>query len=89
MHRLALWWFLLISASSIFITAADKLAARCGRRRVPECVLMWLAVLGGGVAMYLTMRLIHHKTKKAKFMWGIPIIILLQATILFLLFRFH
>ena len=28
--------------------------------------------------MYLTMRIIHHKTRHAKFMVGIPVIMLLQ-----------
>ena len=46
--------------------------------RVPEAGLLLLSALGGSVAMLLTMLLIRHKTKKAKFMVGIPFIIVLQ-----------
>lgn len=55
--------------------------------RVPEGRLLLLAALGGSVAMLLTMLLIRHKTKKAKFMVGIPVIIALQiAVVLLILF---
>lgn len=47
--------------------------------RVPEATLLVLSALGGSVAMLLTMLLIRHKTKKAKFMVGIPAIIVLQV----------
>lgn len=69
-------WLVLISLISIIVTVADKSAARRGRRRVPERTLLLLAALGGAVAMYITMHLIRHKTRKAKFMVGIPAIFL-------------
>ena len=46
--------------------------------RFPEAGLLLISVLGGSVAMLLTMLLIRHKTKKAKFMVGIPLIVVLQ-----------
>ena len=67
-------WLALISLISIIVTVADKSAARRGRRRVPERTLLLLSALGGAVAMYITMHLIRHKTRKAKFMVGIPAI---------------
>ena len=57
------------------------------RLRVPEGRLLLLSALGGSVAMLLTMLLIRHKTKKTKFMVGIPAIIVLQiAVVLLILF---
>jgi len=57
--------------------------------RVPESALLVISLLGGSVAMFFTMLLIRHKTKKPKFMVGIPVIIVLQiaaiAAALFLL----
>ena len=47
--------------------------------RVPEASLLVISLLGGSVAMLLTMLAIRHKTKKAKFMVGIPAIIILQV----------
>ena len=57
--------------------------------RIPEASLLLISALGGSVAMLLTMLAVRHKTKRAKFMVGIPAIIILQfaavGAILFLL----
>lgn len=75
-------WLVIISILAVGITASDKRAARCRRRRVPENTLLLVALLGGSAAMLLTMLLIRHKTKKAKFMVGIPCILFAQAVLL-------
>ncbi len=72
-------YLLCISLVSVIVTCADKRAARLHRWRVPERTLLILSALGGGVAMYVTMHLIRHKTQKKKFMWGIPAILILEA----------
>jgi uncharacterized membrane protein YsdA (DUF1294 family) len=41
-----------------------------------------ISALGGSAAMLLTMFLIRHKTRHAKFMIGIPVILTLQIIIL-------
>lgn len=48
------------------------------KRRVPERTLLLWAALSGCVVMYITMQLIHHKTRKPKFMVGIPVIFILE-----------
>jgi len=71
-----------ISVVSIIVCCYDKIAAKHAQRhRTPELTLLLLSALGGSVAMLLTMFVIRHKTKHAKFMIGIPIIILLQAAL--------
>ncbi len=67
-----------ISLISVIVTVHDKRAAKKGRRRTPERDLLLLSVIGGSVAMYMTMQMIRHKTKHAKFMIGIPVIMVLQ-----------
>lgn len=67
---------------SVFVTVWDKRAARRGARRVPERTLMLLGLLGGALAMYITMRVIRHKTLHRKFMIGLPLCILLHAVLL-------
>lgn len=47
--------------------------------RIPEASLLLISAIGGSVAMLLTMLAIRHKTKKAKFMVGIPLIIVVQV----------
>ena len=67
----------------------DKRASRIGSWRIKERTLLLVSALGGSVAMLMTMRLAHHKTRHAKFMIGIPVIIVLQiaAVGLFLWWR--
>ena len=74
-------YVLTISIISIFAVMLDKTAARNGKRRISEKALMVLASIGGGVAMYAAMRIIRHKTRKNKFMVGIPVIVMLEIAI--------
>lgn len=50
-------------------------------RRVPEKNLLIISALGGSIAMLITMRVIRHKTQHAKFMVGIPAIIVAQCAL--------
>ncbi len=47
-------------------------------QRVPERVLLLVCAFGGSAAMLAAMRVIRHKTKHAKFMVGIPVMIAAQ-----------
>ncbi len=78
-YIIQLAYFAAISLVGIILTVYDKIAAKKIRRhRVPEATLMTLGILFGAPAMYLTMQLIRHKTRKPKFSVGFPIIILIQ-----------
>lgn len=81
-------YFLIISFVSVAVTVYDKVAAMRGMRRIRERTLLLLAATGGSVAMYVTMKLIRHKTLHKKFMLGIPTIFVLQILLLFLLCKF-
>ena len=73
------WNYLkIISIVAVALTVYDKYAAQAGRWRVKERTLMLVAACGGAVAMGLTMHFIRHKTRKPKFVVGIPVIIILQ-----------
>lgn len=73
-----------VSLWAVCLTLHDKRAARRGSWRVRERTLLFVSIIGGSVAMFVTMRMIRHKTKHAKFMFGIPVIIILQiAAVLF------
>ena len=78
-----LYWGV-ISLISVIVTCYDKIAAKkFPRHRTREKTLFLLSALGGSVAMFLTMQMIHHKTKHLSFMIGIPLIILAQAALIF------
>ena len=80
-------YFILISLLAIGLTVHDKLAAERGAWRVPERTLLLVAAVGGAVTMLVTMRIIRHKTKHPKFMVGLPVIIVLQVVVAYLLTR--
>lgn len=77
----------LISLIAVAVTVADKIKAKKHRWRVKESTLLIIAALGGSVAMLITMLLIRHKTRHAKFMVGIPLIIAAQAAAAFFTVR--
>ena len=76
-------YFFIISAISAIVTVADKIKAKVGAWRVRERTLFLLSALGGSVAMYITMRVIRHKTQHRSFMIGIPMIMIAQLLILY------
>ena len=89
MEKIILIYLICISCVAAIYTVVDKIKAKQGKWRVPEATLFLLSLLGGSVVMYITMRLIRHKTKHLRFMLGIPLIILLQigvAVALYILF---
>ena len=75
----ALIYFAVISLVTLTVTALDKIFAKKKMRRVPEATLLSLALFGGAVSEYITMKAIRHKTLHKKFMVGLPVIIFLQA----------
>ena len=79
-------YFAVISVISVIVTFYDKKAAKKrSKHRVPEKILFLLAILGGSLAEYLTMLKILHKTRHKRFMIGLPIIMVLQVVILWLI----
>lgn len=75
-------YLIVINILSAAVCAADKARARKGKWRVKERTLFLLCFLGGGPAMYLTMRAIRHKTLHKRFMVGIPLIVLAETALL-------
>ena len=73
-QSLATIYLIVISLISIIVCIYDKKISRKNKveLRVPEKNLLLLSAFGGGIAMYITMLLVRHKTKHRKFMIGIP-----------------
>ena len=80
----------IISVISIIVCIYDKRVSKLNKvaLRIPENTLMILSAVGGSVAMFITMLLFRHKTKHFKCMFGIPVIIVIQAAAIFALFYF-
>ena len=90
MEKLILIYIAVISLISVIVCIYDKAISKKNRveLRIPEKTLLILSALGGSVAMYLTMQMVRHKTKHAKFMIGIPVIIVLQIALVVCYFYF-
>lgn len=81
-------YLILINLIAVIVTIYDKLCAVRRRWRVKESTLLLLSALGGSISMYITMLLIRHKTRHIKFMLGIPLILIFQLLIAFLIWRY-
>ena len=80
-------YLLLINFIAFLLTYYDKKASKTGLRRVRENTLMLVAILGGSAAMYITMKMIHHKTRVSLFMVGLPFIFVIEMIIVIFLAR--
>ena len=90
LEKIILIYLAAISVISVTVCIYDKLISKKNRveLRIPERNLLILSALGGSVAMYIAMQITHHKTKHARFMIGIPVIMLLQAALVICYFYF-
>ena len=93
MDRALLIKSILIYLGCINVVAAlaamtDKAAAIAGNSRVRERTLFLLGAFGGASLMFFTMLLIRHKTKHKRFMIGLPLIMIVQYIITFLLHKY-
>lgn len=79
-------WIVFISVLTTAVTVADKIRAAKGRFRISEKTLFILALSGGSLAEYVTMKLIRHKTLHKRFMLGLPLIIIFQFVSIMLVF---
>lgn len=59
----------------------DKYKAQHDRWRIPERILMLIALLGGSPGVWLGMRVFHHKTLHRLFSWGVPAIFAAEAAL--------
>lgn len=76
-----------ITLLALVLMGFDKHQARTAGRRVPERVLFLSALLGGSVGAIAGMYLFRHKTKQLRFVLGLPVILLIQLTVILLLSR--
>ena len=87
---LLLCYLLIINLVAFFMMGVDKHKSKKeGKRRIPEKNFFITAILGGSVGAILGMRTFRHKTKHWYFVWGMPIILILQiALTVFLIWYF-
>ena len=63
----------------------DKWKAKQGSWRRSEATLLMLAVIGGTIGALLGMQVWRHKTMHKKFKYGLPLILLAQIALIYLI----
>ena len=74
-------YLLAINIATFLLYGIDKYKAKKGKWRISEATLLTMAAIGGSIGAWAGMRLWHHKTMHKKFKYGIPVIIILQVTL--------
>lgn len=82
MIALLLFCIIGVDVITFVVYGIDKLKAKKGKWRLPETTLFLLAIVGGSVGAWCGVKVWHHKTMHAKFKYGIPLIMAMQAGLL-------
>ncbi|NLZ81359.1 MAG: DUF1294 domain-containing protein [Clostridiales bacterium] len=85
---LLVYYLIGVNIIGFFAMAIDKNKARKNLWRIPERTLFIIAIIGGSLGSYFGMQIFRHKTKHNSFVYGIPIIFILQVIILFIFYRY-
>ena len=82
LHSCLAYYLLDINTVTFIIYGIDKYKAKKAKWRIPEAILLLLAVFGGSIGAWMGMKVWHHKTMHKKFKYGIPSILLIQIALM-------
>ena len=78
-------YFVTFAVWNIFVAAVyglDKLKATGKKRRISERTLLLLAFFMGAVGAFFGVFLFNHKTRKPKFVLGVPFFVALNLAVM-------
>lgn len=78
-------YFIIINLFTFFLMWLDKRKAKKGKWRIPENTLLFFVLLGGGIGGIAGIYIFRHKTQKAKFVIGFPVILICEILLIILL----
>lgn len=86
MFNLKLLIILIISINAIgfVLIGIDKYKSKHRKWRIKEKTFFIIAVLGGTIGVFLGMHIFRHKTQHTSFVIGIPIIFILQISLIYI-----
>ena len=85
MANAPLYYLIVINILTFAVYGIDKRKARQGSWRISEATLLMLAVIGGTIGALLGMQVWRHKTMHLKFKYGLPLILLAQIALMYLI----
>jgi uncharacterized membrane protein YsdA (DUF1294 family) len=80
-----LYYLIVITIVTFLVYGIDKWKAKQGSWRISEASLLILAVIGGSIGALFGMKVWHHKTMHKKFKYGLPLILLAQIALIYLI----
>jgi len=75
------YYLLLINIATFLAFAIDKRKAVKRKWRIPEKTLLGLSLIGESAGSLIAMYLFRHKIRKSAFAYGLPIILLVQVIV--------
>ena len=78
-------YYLLVNLLGFYAMYTDKLRAKKRAFRIPEATMFAIAIIGGTIGCILGMYTFRHKTRHWHFVYGMPIILVLQILSILLL----
>ena len=79
-------YLIAFNTASFIMMGIDKNAAIKGNYRIPERTLMALAAFGGSLGAITGMLVFRHKTKHKKLVIGVPLLMVFNAAIAYVVF---
>lgn len=78
MSELLIVYVVAVNAVAFVVYGVDKYKAQKAKWRIRESTLLLLAAIGGSTGAWLGMNIWRHKTRHAKFRYGVPAILMIQ-----------
>ena len=79
-----IYYLLLINIVTFLAFAIDKRRAVKRKWRIPEKTLLGLSIIGGSAGGLIAMYFFRNKIRKAAFAYGLPIMLLAQIIVIWM-----
>ena len=73
-----IYYLVIINIIGIFIMYIDKKKAIKKSYRIPEKNLFFICMIGGSLGIIIGMYKFRHKTKHNKFVYGVPLLLIIN-----------
>lgn len=85
LYSLLTTYLVIINVLGFLMFGYDKLKAKRSGWRIPESRFLFIGLLGGAAGIYLGMKLFRHKTRHNLFVFGIPVLMVLNIVMFYYL----
>lgn len=77
--RILMYYLIAVNVITWIIYGLDKWKARNGKQRIPERTLLLFTTAGGSAGAIAGMLMFRHKTRKAKFVVAVPVLLVVHC----------